>query len=128
MNRASTETTLLSANDVRQRPLLKMKFFLDIYICTQVYTYMSSVFFSCVKIGVTIIRYSLGVYEVLLNFTDERRSWQLFQLDILYTIDRHRLLLHAESSSRCVKRVSATLSEFLPPPPPFSQSPSPITI
>lgn len=50
------------------------------------------------------------------NFADKRRSWQHVQLDLLYTIDRPWLILHAELSSRCPERVSIFIldSRFSP--------------
>lgn len=42
-----------------------------------------------------------------IEFTDERRSWQHVQLDLLYTIDRPWIILHAELSSWCLERVSS---------------------
>lgn len=51
------------------------------------------------------------------NFADKRRSWQHVQLDLLYTIDRPWLILHAELSSRCPERVSIfILDSRLSPP------------
>lgn len=48
----------------------------------------------------------------LVKFADKRRSWQHVQLDLLYTIDRPWLILHAELSSRCSERVSIFILEF----------------
>lgn len=44
--------------------------------------------------------------SILVEFADKRRSWQHVQLDLLYTIDRPRIILHAELSSWCLERVS----------------------
>mgnify|MGYP004592522163 CR=1 FL=1 len=47
-----------------------------------------------------------GLHVALVKFADKRRSWQHVQLDLLYTIDRPWLILHAELSSWCLERVS----------------------
>lgn len=48
------------------------------------------------------------------GFADKRRSWQLFQLGLLYTIDRPWIILHAELSSWCLERVSTFSLKNLP--------------
>lgn len=53
-----------------------------------------------------------GLHVALVKFADKRRSWQHVQLDLLYTIDRPWLILHAELSSRCSERVSIFILEF----------------
>lgn len=53
-----------------------------------------------------------GLHVALVKFADKRRSWQHVQLDLLYTIDRPWLILHAELSSRCSERVSILILEF----------------
>lgn len=47
--------------------------------------------------------------SILIEFADERRSWQRVQLDLLYTVDRPRIILHAELSSWCLERVSMSI-------------------
>lgn len=51
----------------------------------------------------------------LVKFADKRRSWQHVQLDLLYTIDRPWLVLHAELSSRCPERVSIFIFDYRDP-------------
>lgn len=51
----------------------------------------------------------------LVKFADKRRSWQHVQLDLLYTIDRPWLILHAELSSRCPERVSILIFDYRDP-------------
>lgn len=47
--------------------------------------------------------------SILIEFADKRRSWQHVQLDLLYTVDRPRVILHAELSSWCLERVSMSI-------------------
>lgn len=47
--------------------------------------------------------------SILIEFADKRRSWQHVQLDLLYTVDRPRIILHAELSSWCLERVSMSI-------------------
>jgi len=44
--------------------------------------------------------------SIPIEFADKWRYWQHVQLDLLYTIDRPWIILHAELSSWCLERVS----------------------
>ena len=56
-----------------------------------------------------------GLHVALVKFADKRRSWQHVQLDLLYTIDRPWLILHAELSSWCPERVSIFSLDYCHP-------------
>lgn len=66
---------------------------------------------------IVLARVTHGPHVPLVKFADKRRSWQHVQLDLLYTIDRPWLILHAELSSRCPERVSTFILDFRSPVP-----------